>query len=90
MKSWRFDAAPAATSRSNSPATTRSISACVSDASIVCIVVTDVPLADAAAPVGVEDLDRILDREDVLRAGPVAVVDERGDGRRLAGPRSRR
>ena len=36
-------------------------------------------------PVGVEDLDRVLDRDDVLVARPVDVVDDRGERRRLAG-----
>ena len=35
--------------------------------------------------VRVQDLDRVLDRDDVLAAAAVDVVDHRGEGRRLAG-----
>ena len=45
----------------------------------------DLALVDDAAPVPVEELDRILDREDVLVPGLVDPVEERGERRRLAG-----
>ena len=45
----------------------------------------DLALVDDAALVVVEDLDRILDRDDVLPARPVDVADDRGERRRLAG-----
>ena len=44
----------------------------------------DLALVDDAAAVGMEDLDRILDRDDVLVACPVDVVEHRREGRRLA------
>ena len=48
-------------------------------------VLADLALVDDAAPVLVEELDRILDGQDVLRARPVDPVDQRGERRRLAG-----
>src|SRR6185437_4392711 len=45
----------------------------------------DLALVDDAAVVGVEDLDRILDRDDVLPARAVDVVDYGRERRRLAG-----
>ena len=44
----------------------------------------DLALVDDATLVGMEDLDRVLDRDDVLRPGLVHVVDHRGEGRRLS------
>src|SRR5207237_4900587 len=49
---------------------------------------TDLALVDDAAAVGMEDLDRILDRDDVLLAVAVHVIDHRRERRRL--PRARR
>ena len=43
----------------------------------------DLALVDDAAVVGVEDLDRVLDRDDVLLPRPVDVADHRGERRRL-------
>ena len=43
----------------------------------------DLALVDDAAVVGVQELDRVLDRDDVLAAGAIDVVDERRKGRRL-------
>ena len=48
----------------------------------------DLALVDDAAAVGVEDLDRVLDRDDVLAARPVDVVEHARERRRL--PRARR
>ena len=45
----------------------------------------DLPLVDDAALVAVQELDRILDREDVLRALAVDLVDDRRERRRLTG-----
>ena len=45
----------------------------------------DLALVDDAALVAVEDLDRVLDRDDVLPARLVDVADDRGERRRLAG-----
>jgi hypothetical protein len=45
----------------------------------------DFALVDDAAAVPVEELDRILDREDVLVPCPVDLVDQRRERRRLAG-----
>jgi hypothetical protein len=45
---------------------------------------TDLALADEAALVGVHELDRILDRDDVPLARAVDLVDERGERGRLA------
>ena len=45
----------------------------------------DLDLFDDALPVSVLVLDRILDRDDVLRVPPVDHVDERGEGGGLAG-----
>ena len=45
----------------------------------------DLALVDDAALVPVDELDRVLDREDVLRPVAVDLVDDRGEGRRLAG-----
>ena len=44
----------------------------------------DLALVDDAAAVGVQDLDRILDRDDVLPPRAVDVVDHRGERRRLS------
>ena len=44
----------------------------------------DLALADDRALVAVQELDRVLDRHDVQRLGPVDDVDERGQGGRLA------
>src|SRR5581483_3385183 len=44
-------------------------------------------LVDEAALVLVDELDRVLDRDDVLVAVPVDVVDHGAEGRRLAGAR---
>ena len=44
---------------------------------------TDLALVDDRAIVAVEDLDRVLDRDDVLTTRPVEVPDHRGDRRRL-------
>ena len=46
----------------------------------------DLALVDDAVAIGVQDLDRILDRHDVLVARTVDVVDHRREGRRLAEP----
>ena len=43
----------------------------------------DLALVDDAAVVGVQDLDRVLDRDDVLAARPVDVVEHRGERGRL-------
>ena len=43
----------------------------------------DLALVDDAALVGMENLDRVLDRDDVLRPRLVHVVDHRGERRRL-------
>ena len=48
-------------------------------------VLADLALVDDARPVVVQELDRVLDGEDVLVPGAVDVVEERGEGRRLAG-----
>ena len=45
----------------------------------------DLALVDDAALVAVQDLDRVLDRDDVLAARPVDVADDGGERRRLAG-----
>ncbi len=45
----------------------------------------DLPLVDDAALVVVEELDRVLDREDVRRPGVVDLVDQRRKRRRLSG-----
>ena len=45
----------------------------------------DLALIDDAALVAVQELDRVLDREDVLRAVAVDLVDDRGKRRRLTG-----
>ena len=45
----------------------------------------DLALVDDAALVAVQELDRILDREDVLGAVPVDLVDDRRERRRLTG-----
>ena len=45
----------------------------------------DLALVDDAADVLVEDLDRILDRDDVLLARAVDVIDHRRERRRLSG-----
>ena len=44
----------------------------------------DLALVDDAHPVVVQELDRVLDREDVLGAAAVDVVDQRRERRRLA------
>ena len=44
----------------------------------------DLALVDDRALVGVQDLDRVLDRDDVTRLVLVDVVDHRGERRRLA------
>jgi hypothetical protein len=44
----------------------------------------DLALVDDAAVIGVQDLDRVLDRDDVLAARSVDVVDHRGERGRLA------
>src|SRR5439155_26545040 len=44
----------------------------------------DLALVDDAALVGVQDLDRVLDRDDVQPARAVDVVDDGGESRRLA------
>ena len=49
-------------------------------------VLADLALVDDAALVVVEELDRVLDREDVLRARAVDAVDQRRERRRLARP----
>ena len=46
----------------------------------------DLPLVDERPLVGVEDLDRVLDGDDVPGLGLVDRVDHGGDGRGLAGP----
>ena len=48
-------------------------------------VLADLALVDDAAVVRVQKLDRILDRQDVLRARPVDLVDHRRERRRLSG-----
>ena len=48
-------------------------------------VLADLALVDDARPVVVQELDRVLDREDVLVPGVVDVVEQRGERRRLAG-----
>jgi hypothetical protein len=45
----------------------------------------DLALVDDAALVPVQELDRVLDREDVLRPAAVDLVDDRCEGRRLTG-----
>ena len=45
----------------------------------------DLTLVDDAALVAVQDLDRVLDRDDVLAARLVDVADDRRERRRLAG-----
>jgi hypothetical protein len=50
-------------------------------------VAVDLALVDQAALVLVDELDRILDREDVIVTLPVDLVDHRGERRRLPGPR---
>jgi hypothetical protein len=45
----------------------------------------DLALVDDAIAIGMEDLDRILDRDDVLVPRAVDVVDHRREARRLAG-----
>ena len=45
----------------------------------------DLSLVDDAALVGMDDLDRVLDRDDVLGAGLVDVADDRRERGRLAG-----
>ena len=47
----------------------------------------DLALVDDAALVAVQELDRVLDGEDVLVAGLVDLVDQRGERGRLAGAR---
>ena len=47
-------------------------------------VLADLALVDDAGPVPVQELDRVLDREDVLVAGVVDVVEQRRERRRLA------
>ena len=44
----------------------------------------DLALVDDAVLVLVEELDRVFDRDDVIRPGPVDLVDQRREGRRLA------
>jgi hypothetical protein len=46
---------------------------------------TDLALVDDAGSVGMEDLDRVLDRDDVLAPRRVDVVDHRGERGRLSG-----
>jgi hypothetical protein len=46
--------------------------------------VADLALVHDAALVLVQELDRILDRDDVVRARPVDLVDQRRKRRRLA------
>ncbi len=46
---------------------------------------THFALVDDGLLIRVQEFDRILDREDVVRGGLVAVVDHRRQGRRLAG-----
>ncbi len=48
------------------------------------VCVSDLALVDQALPVLVHELDRILDRDDVVVAVPVDVVDHRAERRRLA------
>ena len=48
-------------------------------------VLADLPLGDDRPLVIVEELDRILDRHDVQRLGPIDDVDQRRQGGRLAG-----
>ncbi len=52
--------------------------------------IPDLALVDDALAVGVDDLDRILDREDVLAARAVDVVDDRRERRGLARARRAR
>src|SRR4029453_9783628 len=47
---------------------------------------TDLALVDDAAPVVVHELDRVLDRHDVLLPAAVDRVDHGREGRRLTGP----
>ena len=49
-------------------------------------VLADLPLVDDRPLVVVEELDRVLDRHDVQRLGPVDDVDQRGQGGRLTRP----
>src|SRR5437870_13246346 len=51
---------------------------------------TDLALVDDAALVAVQELDRVLDREDVLGAVPVDLIDDRCERRRLTGARRAR
>ena len=51
---------------------------------------TDLALVDDARVVAVQDLDRVLDRDDVLLPRPVDVVDDRCERRRLSRPRCAR
>ena len=51
---------------------------------------SDLALVDDARVVAVQDLDRVLDRDDVLLPRPVDVVDHRGERRRLSGARRAR
>src|SRR5699024_8252729 len=51
---------------------------------------TDLTLVDNRTTVLVEELDRVLDRHDVLRASPVRAVDDRRERRRLARARRAR
>jgi hypothetical protein len=46
---------------------------------------TDLALVDDRFLVGVQELDRILDGQDVIRRGLIAVIDHRRERRRLAG-----
>ncbi len=48
-------------------------------------VLADLALVDDAALVIVQELDRILDRDDVIRAAAVDLVDDRRERRRLTG-----
>jgi hypothetical protein len=48
---------------------------------------SDFALVDDRTLVRVQELDRVLDRHDVIRRGLVAMVDHRGDRSRLAGAR---
>src|SRR5438093_8519986 len=50
----------------------------------------DLALVDDAALVPVQELDRVLDGEDVLRPVPVDLVDQRRERRRLPGARRAR
>ncbi len=53
--------------------------------SIVEGALSDLALVDDALLVAVQELDRVLDREDVLGPVPVDLVDQRCEGRRLTG-----